>query len=76
MFGGATVVGLTSSGAYATPLDWTGTPGGALTITKMADAGTLELTTAAASTTVTMTDATGAVDSFNIVTKLTTAAVN
>jgi S-layer protein len=43
---------------------------GALTLTKMANAGTLELTAAAAgTTTVTMTDATGTADSFNIITK-------
>ena len=43
---------------------------GDLTLTKMANAGTLELTAAAATTTVTMTDATGTADSFNIVTKV------
>ena len=52
--------------------------GGALTLTKMANAGTLELTGAAAGlvTTVTMLDATGAADSLNIVTKLSTAAID
>ena len=47
--------------------------GGELTLTKMANAGTLELTGAATSTTVTMTDATGTADSFNIITKVSTA---
>lgn len=43
-------------------------PAGALTLTNMANNGTLELTGAAATTTVTMTDATGTADVFNIVT--------
>ncbi len=49
---------------------------GAIVLTKMADAGTLELTGAGSSATVTMLDATGTTDSFNIVTKLSTAAIN
>jgi len=52
-------------------------PGGALTITKMANAGTLELTDAGAGATVTMLDATSlTADVFNVVTKLTTADLN
>lgn len=44
---------------------------GSLTLTNMADNGTLELTGAGAGVTVTMTDATGSTDKFNIVTKVT-----
>lgn len=46
---------------------------GALTLTKMANGGTLELTGTATTTTVTMSDATGTADSFNIVTKVDAA---
>ncbi|MBA5608606.1 DUF4214 domain-containing protein [Duganella sp. FT3S] len=46
---------------------------GALTLTHMANGGTLELTGAATSTTVTMSDATGTADSFNVITKVTAA---
>jgi len=49
---------------------------GALTLTKMANNGTLELTAAATTSTVTMTDATGTADSFNIVTKVDAADVS
>ena len=42
---------------------------GSLTLTNMADAGTLELTAAGSGATVTMKDATGTADTFNIVTK-------
>ena len=48
-------------------------PVAALTLDKMANNGTLELTAAATTTTVTMTDATGTADSFNIVTKVDAA---
>jgi len=43
---------------------------GSLTLTSMANNGTLELTAAGAGATVTMSDATGTADSFNIVTKV------
>lgn len=49
---------------------------GALVLTKMANAGTLELTGAGSNATVTMLDATGTADSFNIVTKVSTASLN
>lgn len=45
-----------------------GVKGGTLTLDKMANNGTLELTGAAATTTVKMLDATGTTDTFNIVT--------
>ncbi|GAB4405649.1 MAG: S-layer protein RsaA [Rhodoferax sp.] len=47
-----------------------------LTLTKMADNGTLELTGAGVGATVTMTDATGTADSFNIVTKVDSSDLN
>ena len=51
---------------------------GPLTITKMADGGTLELTTAsgAGGATVTMTDATGAADTLNLVTKVSSPDIS
>jgi S-layer protein len=48
-------------------------PAAALTLTDMANGGTLELTDTADTTTVTMTNATGTADSFNIITKVGTA---
>lgn len=48
-------------------------PAGELTLTHMANNGTLELTDAGAGVTVTMDDATGTSDSFNIVTKVDAA---
>lgn len=47
-----------------------------LTLTKMANNGTLELTGAGVGATVTMTDATGTADSFNIVTKVDSTDLN
>ncbi len=49
---------------------------GALTLTNMANNGTLELTGAAGTSTVTMTDATGTADVLNVVTKVSSAAIN
>jgi hypothetical protein len=49
---------------------------GALVLTKVANAGTLELTGAGSNATVTMLDATGTADSFNIVTKVGTSGLN
>jgi S-layer protein len=48
---------------------------GNLTLTNMTNAGTLELTGAATTTTVTMANATGTADSFNIVTKVDAANI-
>jgi S-layer protein len=48
---------------------------GALTITKMANAGTMELTAVGSGATVTMTDATGTADSLNVLVK-NTAGIN
>lgn len=47
-----------------------------LTLTKMANGGTLELTGAGVGATVTMADATGTADSFNIVTKVDASDLN
>ncbi|MBA5687980.1 beta strand repeat-containing protein [Rugamonas apoptosis] len=52
-----------------------GVGSGTLTLAHMANAGTLELTGAATSTTVTMSDATGTADSFNVIAKVTAADV-
>lgn len=49
---------------------------GTVTLTKMANDGTLELTGTAVTTTVTMADATGSSDSLNIVSKVGTADIN
>jgi S-layer protein len=53
-----------------------GSTAGALTLTKMADMGTLELTGAGAGATVTMKDATGTADTFNVVTKMSTSSLS
>jgi S-layer protein len=68
------------NGAVGNVTDLTAASGvgtGTLTLTKVADASTLELTGPAATTTVTMLDATSlTADSYNIVTKLSTANMN
>lgn len=64
-----------TAGAYTPVTTTAGT--GTLALTKMANAGTLELTGAGTGATVTMLDATSlTADSFNIVTKLSTADLN
>lgn len=65
-----------SSLAFGAPfldLGPTVVPGATLTLDNMANSGTLELTDAGAGVTVTMDDATGTSDSFNIVTKVDAA---
>lgn len=72
-----TVIGdVTDFVAVATSVGATVAGTGALVLTKMANAGTLELTGAGSSATVTMADATGTADSFNIVTKVGTSSLN
>jgi S-layer protein len=68
----AVVATTTSAGAtFGASVETTkGSIDGALTLTKMANNGTLELTAAGTGATVTMTDATGTSDSFNLVTKV------
>ena len=59
--------------SFGTDMGSTTLPAGELTLDNMANNGTLELTDAGAGVTVTMDDATGTSDSFNIVTKVDAA---
>lgn len=75
------IADITATGVTLTNANtgWNGAaaiPAGTLTLTNMANNGTLELTAAATTTTVTMTDATGTADSFNVVTKVDAANVD
>jgi hypothetical protein len=68
--------GISFAGAVEATKGAIASTAGALTLTHVADAATLELTGAGANAIVTMNDATGTADSLNIVTKVSSSSIN